>query len=136
MLRLKKKCSTNLLQAKIFKHECQNITEAYSRLKKSRAIFFSTRNNCCEFPAYYGVIFQSDFQSYFKTPVFCASLSKQSDYDWFIGFWNTLLIYRCVCVCESIDVCVYSNTQLYYQFFFKCVKNSYAAIICKKLKMI
>ena len=36
---------------------------------------FSTRNNCCEFPASYGVIIQSVIQSFSKMPVFDASLS-------------------------------------------------------------
>ena len=39
---------------------------------------FSTRNNRCEFLAPYGVIFQSDFQSYFKTPILGAPLSYYS----------------------------------------------------------
>ena len=36
---------------------------------------FSTRNNCCEFLAFYGVITQSVLQSFLKTPVCGASLS-------------------------------------------------------------
>ena len=36
---------------------------------------FSTRNNCCEFLASYGVISQSVIQSFLKTPVCGASLS-------------------------------------------------------------
>ena len=36
---------------------------------------FSTRNNCCEFLAFYGVISQSVIQSFLKTPVCGASLS-------------------------------------------------------------
>ena len=40
---------------------------------------FSTRNNCCEFLAFYGVITQSVIQSFLKTLVCGASLS-QFDY--------------------------------------------------------
>ena len=36
---------------------------------------FSTRNNCCEFLASYGIIIQSVIQSYLKTPACGASLS-------------------------------------------------------------
>ena len=36
---------------------------------------FSTRNNCCEFFASYGVIIQSVAQSFLKTPVCGASLT-------------------------------------------------------------
>ena len=36
---------------------------------------FSTRNNCCEFLAFYGVVTQSVTQSFLKTPVCGASLS-------------------------------------------------------------
>ena len=36
---------------------------------------FSTRNNCCEFLVFYGVITQSVIQSFLKTPVCGASLS-------------------------------------------------------------
>ena len=41
-------------------------------LIKGSCCAFSTRNNCCEFLASYGVNFQSDTNSYLKTPVFCA----------------------------------------------------------------
>ena len=46
--------------------------------QKGRATFFSTRNNCCEFLAFYGVITQSDIQSFLKTPVCGTSLSQQT----------------------------------------------------------
>ena len=45
------------------------------RLTKGTCHTFSTRNNCCEFLASYGVNIQSVIQSYLKTPVFGASLS-------------------------------------------------------------
>ena len=35
----------------------------------------SIRSNCCESLASYGVIFESDFQPYFKTPVYGATFS-------------------------------------------------------------
>ena len=89
----KKRC-TSLRQAKSDNHECQNLTEnVFSTL----ALYFSTRaylfspeegscyvfsywNNCCEFLATYGVIFQSDIQSYFKAPVPGAPLSYHKVY--------------------------------------------------------
>ena len=48
----------------------------------SRATFFSTQNNCCKFLASYDFIFQSDIQSYFKTPVCGASLSYVENIYW------------------------------------------------------
>ena len=83
-----KKHSTTLLQAKTGKYECRNVTASYIvqyricyisalvltcfRLKKGRATFFSTRNNCCEFLAFYGVNTHSVIQS----PI---SIIKNSD---------------------------------------------------------
>ena len=69
-----KKRSTTLRQAKTGKHEGQNVKLLLHF--GTRAYLFSTRNNCCEFPAFYGVTFPSVIKSYFKTPVFGAPLSK------------------------------------------------------------
>ena len=66
-----KKCSTTLLQAKTVKHECRNAIATTLLL----LLRFSTRNNCCEFLAFYGVTTQSVIQSFYKTPVCGASLS-------------------------------------------------------------
>ena len=53
-------------------------THAYLLLPDEGSCYiFSIRNNCCEFLASYGVIFQSDFQPYFKTPVCGAAFSKK-----------------------------------------------------------
>ena len=41
---------------------------------------FSTRNNSCETLAFYGLIFESSSQSYFKTPVCGAPLSSLCKY--------------------------------------------------------
>ena len=42
--------------------------------KEGSCYVFSTRNNCCEFLATDGVIFQSVTKPFFKTPVFGAPL--------------------------------------------------------------
>ena len=42
---------------------------------ESSCCIFSTRNNCCEFLAYYGFIVQGIIQSFLKMPVCGASLS-------------------------------------------------------------
>ena len=82
--------STTLRQTKTGKHECRNLTATWyvgtlllhfdTRVylfspDKGSSYVFLTRNNCCEFLASYGVIFQSVIKSYFKTPVFGARLS-------------------------------------------------------------
>ena len=46
---------------------------------KGSCYIFSTRNNCCEFLASYGVILQSDIQLYFKTPVCGAPIFVSKD---------------------------------------------------------
>ena len=51
------------------------VIHAYKSPDKALCYGFSTRNNCCEFCAFYGTVFQSDIQSYFKTPVCGAPLS-------------------------------------------------------------
>ena len=80
------KRSTTLLQAKTGKYECRNVTMWLLHFTTRAYLFspdegscciFSTRNNCCEFLASYGVIIQSVIQSYLKTPVCGASLSYQ-----------------------------------------------------------
>ena len=62
-----KKHSTTLLQAKKGKHECRNVTAmccCYLCLPEDGSCYvFSTRNNCCKFLAFYGVITQSVIQS-------------------------------------------------------------------------
>ena len=80
-----KKRSTTLLQAKTVKHECRNVTATLQLHFGTRAYLFSphegscyifsTRNNCCEFLASYGVFIQSVTQSFLKTPVCGASLT-------------------------------------------------------------
>ena len=42
--------------------------------EKGSCYVFSTRNNCCVFLAFYGVIFQSVIEPFFKTPVLGAPL--------------------------------------------------------------
>ena len=57
-----KKHSTTLFQAKTGKHECRNVTATRAYLlppEEGSCYVFSTRNNCCEFLASDGVIFQS-----------------------------------------------------------------------------
>ena len=77
-----KKRSTTLHQAKTGKHECRNVTATLLLHFGTRAYLFSpdegscyvfsTRNNYCEFLAFYGVTFQSVIKSFLKTPVFGA----------------------------------------------------------------
>ena len=55
---------TTLLQAKTGKHKCRNVTATYVA-EESSCYVFSTRNNCCEFLASDGVIFQSAIKPFF-----------------------------------------------------------------------
>ena len=52
-----------------FQHSCL-LVFAWRRV----VLHFSTRNNCCEFLAFYGIVLQSDIQLYFETPVCGAPL--------------------------------------------------------------
>ena len=82
-----KKRSTTLLQEKNRQArvpKCNsNVTVAVTFRQSRLPVFawrrvmlhFSTRNNCCEFLAFYGVNTQSVVQSFLKTPVCGASLS-------------------------------------------------------------
>ena len=54
-----------------FRHSCLTVF-AWRRV----VLRFSTRNNCCEFLAFYGVTTQSVIQSFLKAPVCGASLSN------------------------------------------------------------
>ena len=60
------------------------------RLTKGRAAFFRLEKICGEFLASNGVIFQSDIQSYFKTPVCGAPFSY--DLDMLTSKLNSLLV--------------------------------------------
>ena len=106
-----KKCSTTLCQAKINKHECRNVAAmyvcccyisalvlTYFRLIKSRAIFFLTRNNCCEFLASY---FQVLFSKWFST----------THTDGISHSENLFALVMCVNVSDSIlDLVIFSLT--------------------------
>ena len=67
-----KKRRTILRLAKTGKHECRNVTATLTAIITRAYLFspdqglcyvFSTRNNCCELFASYGVIFQSVIKS-------------------------------------------------------------------------
>ena len=83
-----KKCSTILLQAKAGKYKRRNVratlllhfgTRAYLSSHEAGSCYvFSTQNNCCEFLASDGVIFQSVFKPFSKTPVFGAALTSRA----------------------------------------------------------
>ena len=80
-----KKRNATLHQAKTGEHKCRNITTTYLLHLGTPAYLFpydeescyasSTRNIFCEFLTVDCVVFQSDIQSLFKTPVSGASLS-------------------------------------------------------------
>ena len=80
-----KKRNTTLLQTKAGKHESRNVintlllhfgTRAYLFSPEEGSCYvFSNRNNCCEFLASDGVIFQSVIKLFFKTTVFGALLT-------------------------------------------------------------
>ena len=57
-----------------FRHSCLNVFA-----RRRVVLRFSTRNNCSEFLAFYGVVTQSVIQSFLKTPVCGASLSHKDE---------------------------------------------------------
>ena len=79
-----KKRSTTLRQAKTGKHECRTLllyfgTRAYlSSPEEGSCYMLSTRSNCCEFLASYGVIIQNVTQSFLKRTVCGASLTRSN----------------------------------------------------------
>ena len=81
---LSKKRNVSLRQAKTGKYECYRITTLLLYLCVTRGYTFSleemscydffSRNSCCKSLASDGIYSQSGHQSYFKTPIYGASL--------------------------------------------------------------
>ena len=78
-----KKRSTTLLQAKTGRLLLHFGTRVYLFSPEEGSCYvFLTRNNCCEFLTFFGVITQSVIQSFLKTPVCGASLSILTCLNW------------------------------------------------------
>ena len=81
-------------------------TRAYLfRCEEGPCYVFSTRNNCCEFLASDGVIFQSVIKPFFKMPVFGAPLTSM------------VLLFKALfnCTCKRQFVVLHCHKkQLYY----------------------
>ena len=87
-----------------FRHSCFPVI-AWRRV----VLLFSTRNNCCEFFAFYGVIIQSVTQSFLKTPVCGASLSYSEKIPKSYAIFLNIMNFR-KCNKSNIDLEWLNNT--------------------------
>ena len=105
----RKKYSTTLHQAKTGKDGCRNVTATYVRILASCYIF-STRNNCSESLAPYGVIFQSDIQ-------LCKLGIFQFSFLFKINIIRSLVVYLDFFIKSSIFEIVKNRNAIYWIWY-------------------